>query len=378
MGIFTNWKIVLTGASSGVGHAIAIGLAKEGAQLHLVSRRPEAFKGISAEVGRSSPFIWSYQADLGIDGDLEVLKASLKRGCASIDALIHCAGVISIGEMAEADVKEFDWQYRVNVRAPYVLTQALLPLLKRSHGQVMFINSSVGLIARASVGQYAATKHALKAIADSLREETNSHGIRVLSLFLGRTASPMQARLHEVEGREYHPEDLIQTDDVASIVIHALNMPRTAEVTDISVRPLKKAREHASTLFKGMSEPVEDRVDNPWSHNQNIESIEAMIVRDSDGTIRYWSKEAEIMYGWTPEEAIGIRSHNLFKTQFPLSLTTIEKEVQKKALWQGQLVHRRRDGSLVAVNSCWKLQCNPHTDILSIIEVNAPALSHEG
>lgn len=367
MGIFNKSRIVLTGASSGVGRAIAIGLAKEGAQLHLVSRRPETLEGISAEVGGSSPSIWSYQADLATDGDLEALKASLKRGCASIDALIHSAGVISIGEMAEADVKDLDWQYRVNVRAPYVLTQALLPLLKSNHAQVIFINSSAGLIARASVGQYAATKHALKAIADSLREETNSHGIRVLSLFLGRTASPMQAKLHEAEGREYHPEDLMQPDDVASIIIRALSMPRTAELTDIHLRPLKKAREHASTLPKGketpiMRESVEDCV---------ITDMEAMIVRDTDGTIRYWSKEAEIIYGWKPEEVIGRCTHTLFSTIFPSPLATIEKEVLEKTFWQGQLVHRRQDGSLVAVNSRWNIQRNPQNKSLSVIEINA-------
>ena len=61
-----------------------------------------------------------------------------------------------------------------------------------------------------------------------------------MSIFLGRTASPMQAKVHEIEGREYHPEYLVQTEDVASVVMHALGMPRTVEVTDINLRPLKK------------------------------------------------------------------------------------------------------------------------------------------
>jgi PAS domain S-box-containing protein len=329
-----------------------------------VSRQPKTFEDISAEVGTSSPSIWGYHADLAKDGHLETLKVSLKRECPSIDALIHCAGVLSTGEIADADVKDLDWQYRVNVRAPYVLTQALLPLLKSSHGQVIFINSSAGLIARASVGQYAATKHALKAIADSLREETNSDGVRVLSLFLGRTASPMQARLHEVEGREYRPEDLMQPDDVASIVIHALSMPRTAEVTDINIRPLKKGKE------RPICQSTEDRIVNLASH----QNIEAMIVRDLDGTIRYWSREAEIIYGWTPDEVIGRRSHHVFRTQFPFSLATIEKEVHEKKLWQGQLVHRRRDGSRIAVQSRWHMQRNPRNNSFSVIEVNATTL----
>jgi NADP-dependent 3-hydroxy acid dehydrogenase YdfG len=104
----------------------------------------------------------------------------------------------------------------------------------------VFINSSAGLNARAELAQYAATKHALKAIADSLREEINDDGVRVLSIFLGRTATPMQATVHEMEGREYHPERLMQPEDVATVVINALSLPRSAEVTNIVVRSLAK------------------------------------------------------------------------------------------------------------------------------------------
>ena len=98
-----------------------------------------------------------------------------------------------------------DQHYQTNLRGPYLLTQALLPLLKLRRGQIVFMNSSAGLDARANVAQYAASKHALKAIADSLREEINRDGIRVLSVFPGRTATPMQQQLHVLEGRPYQP-----------------------------------------------------------------------------------------------------------------------------------------------------------------------------
>jgi NADP-dependent 3-hydroxy acid dehydrogenase YdfG len=103
------------------------------------------------------------------------------------------------------------------------------------------MNSSVGVQARRGVGQYAATKHALRAVADSLREEINDRGVRVLSVFLGRTASRMQEAIHQKEGRPYRPETLLQPSDVASMVIAALTLPRTAEVTDIHIRPMSKS-----------------------------------------------------------------------------------------------------------------------------------------
>jgi PAS domain S-box-containing protein len=99
--------------------------------------------------------------------------------------------------------------------------------------------------------------------------------------------------------------------------------------------------------------------------------LEAMIVRDEDGTIRYWSREAQLVYGWTPQEALGARTHNLFKTKFPMSLPKIEKETRESLSWEGQLIHRRRDGSLVTVNSRWTIQRNPQNNSLTIIELNA-------
>ena len=121
----------------------------------------------------------------------------------------------------------------MNVRAPYLLTQSLLPLIIASHGQVVFVNSTAGLHARKGAGQYAATKHALRGLADSLREDVNERGVRVLSVFLGRTASRMEAAVFEREGRPYTPGNLLQPEDVASVIVHALGPPRSAEVTDI-------------------------------------------------------------------------------------------------------------------------------------------------
>jgi NAD(P)-dependent dehydrogenase (short-subunit alcohol dehydrogenase family) len=182
-----------------------------------------------------------YQADLTLDNHIQELATCLKRDLDRLDVLVHSAGVIALGPIERAPIEEFDWQYRVNVRAPYALTQALLPLIKSCQGQVVFINSSVTLVnGRANLSQYSATKHALKAVADSLRDEVNVYGVRVISVYPGRTASPMQEAVREAEGKPYAPADLIQPDDVAALVLGALALPRTAEVTDIAVRPLRK------------------------------------------------------------------------------------------------------------------------------------------
>jgi NADP-dependent 3-hydroxy acid dehydrogenase YdfG len=113
-------------------------------------------------------------------------------------------------------------------------------MLKVRRGQIVFINSSSGLTAKPNSAPYNATKHALKAIADSLRAEVNAFGVRVISVYLGRTASEMQERIHRAEGKPYRPELLLQPEDVAAVIMNALALPRTAEVTDIHIRPMNK------------------------------------------------------------------------------------------------------------------------------------------
>ncbi len=239
MTVFKDQVSVITGASSGIGRAIALGLAAQGSTLCLIGRRIEALEVI-AEATRVMPAsVGCYCADLSLDEQVRALVVQLTE-VGRIDVLIHSAGAIAMGPIESAAVEELDRQYRVNVRAPYLLTQALLPALKRSQGQIVFINSSATLNARATVGQYAATKAALKAIADSLRDEVNVDGVRVLSVYPGRTASPMQAAVHALEGKVYKPERLMQPEDVAAVVINALSLPRSVEVTDINIRPMWK------------------------------------------------------------------------------------------------------------------------------------------
>jgi NADP-dependent 3-hydroxy acid dehydrogenase YdfG len=230
---------VVTGASSGIGRAIALALASTGATVCAVARRRDELE-VTADRSNGAGRFSLYETDLAVDEQLEALTRALLEQEDGVDVLIHCAGTISLGDHETAPIGDLDRQYAANVRAPYLLTQSLLPALCTSGGQIVFINSTVGLEARANVGQFAATQHALKAIADSLREEINPHGVRVVSVYPGRTATPRQAKIHAIEGKPYPPERLMQPEDVASVVLNALTLPRSTELTDVKVRPMLK------------------------------------------------------------------------------------------------------------------------------------------
>jgi NADP-dependent 3-hydroxy acid dehydrogenase YdfG len=236
-----NKVAVVTGASSGIGKAIARALGDEGARVCLVGRRLEKLEEVAGLFRKAAHRPSAHRVDLTRDEDIEAMAKELQRRGRSLDILVHCAGEIHHARHADASIADLDAQYRSNIRGPYLLTKSLLPLIRSSAGDVVFINSTSGLRASARAGQFAATQHAMRAIADSLREEVNANGIRVLSIFPGRTATPRTKTLFHEEGKSYQPDLLMQPEDVAMVVIHALKMPRTAELTEITVRPLLKS-----------------------------------------------------------------------------------------------------------------------------------------
>lgn len=232
-GSLTNQIAVVTGASSGIGKAIALVLGAQGATLCLLGRHVSAL-----EV--PAPRAIKYTVDLSDDTQVRDTAARALKDFGGVDILIHSAGMFIQDRGEAAAPADYDLQHRVNVHAPQLLTEVLLPSLRTRRGQIVFINSSVARNPRANVSQYAATKAALKAFADSLREEINPDGVRVLSVFVGQTATSMQASIYKAQGKEYRPGRLLQPEDVASAVVHALCLPRTAEITEIDIRPLQK------------------------------------------------------------------------------------------------------------------------------------------
>jgi short-subunit dehydrogenase len=228
---------LITGASGGIGAAIALALAEEGSGLLLSGRDADRLDAVAAQAReRGASEVATFAADLADEGALRALAER----AGALDVLVHSIGLFRGGVPSSASVDDLDAQLRVNLRVPYLLTQLLLPGLLERQGQLVFVNSSAGFNpARAHFAAYAASKHGLRAYADALREEVNPHGVRVLTVFPGRTASGMQKEVHRYEGRIYEPVRFLQPEDVAAAVVHALGLPRTAELTDLHLRPMR-------------------------------------------------------------------------------------------------------------------------------------------
>ncbi|MFL6143609.1 MAG: SDR family oxidoreductase [Labedaea sp.] len=231
---------LVTGASGDLGRAIALALGAEGARMCVVGRDEGRLARTTDELRGKDVDVLAVAADLTDSARTDGLAGRIEGELGGLDILVHCAGIYARGAHEDSTVDGMDEQYRANVRAPYQLTKAVLPMLTARRGDVFFVNSTQGTAAAGGLGQFAATQHAMRAVADSLRAEVNPSGVRVTTLHLGRTATSRQQGIFAAEGRPYPPDQLIAPRDVADLVVAAVTLPNRTQLTTLTVWPTRK------------------------------------------------------------------------------------------------------------------------------------------
>lgn len=203
---------LVTGAGSGIGAAVVELLRSRGDEVIALTR-----------------------ADVDLADTSAVQAWAANAGLSSLDSLVHSAGVVDLGPVADFSLEEWQAALAVNLVSPAALTSALLPALRAARGSVVFVNSTAGLNANAQWSSYAASKWGLRAFADSLRAEERS--IRVTTVFPGRTATKMQAAVHAAEGASYDPARWIRPETVAAAIVGVIDQPRDVMVPELVLRP---------------------------------------------------------------------------------------------------------------------------------------------
>ncbi|CAM3840444.1 SDR family oxidoreductase [Deinococcus frigens] len=218
---------LITGASGGIGSALARALAGTHT-LILAGRGGETLDDLCAATG-GRPLV--------LDLTRPDTFADALAGLGRVSNVVHNAGVVELGAVAGQDHGVWTHTLAVNTVAPAELTRLLLPDVRQERGTFVFVNSGAGLSAGAGWGSYAASKFALCALADALRAEETGNGVRVTSVYPGRTATEMQRKVRSQEGAEYAPEEFIDPHTLAATIAFILNAPRDAALTDLTVRP---------------------------------------------------------------------------------------------------------------------------------------------
>jgi short-subunit dehydrogenase len=221
---------LLTGAGSGIGAAVAQTLHDRGDDLVLLARSDER----AAVLAGRFPGARTIVADLADVESVDRIAGIPDR----LDSLLHIAGIVELATVAETSTEHLREQLDVNLVSPLLLTRACLPALRAARGVVVFVNSSAGLQAGTLWAAYGASKYGLRALADALRAEEMGNGVRVTTLFPSRTATPMQEKVHEQEGKTYDSSLWISPETVAATLLHVIDLPPDATIPEVTVRPV--------------------------------------------------------------------------------------------------------------------------------------------
>jgi NADP-dependent 3-hydroxy acid dehydrogenase YdfG len=215
---------LITGASGGIGAAIAAALAPT--HTLLLAGRPSTRLDSVAERLGATTFPLDLTDTDSIESSCEVID--------ELDVLVHNAGVSVPGHVDESHVDEWRATFAVNVFGAVALTLTLLPALRQANGHVVFINSGSGRNVSSGMASYSASKFALRAFADSLRQDEPA--LLVTSVHPGRVDTEMQRELVAYEGGDYDPAKFLRPETVAEVVAQAVATPPDGHIHEVVIR----------------------------------------------------------------------------------------------------------------------------------------------
>ncbi len=216
---------LITGAGGGIGSAIATALAPTHSLL--LAGRPSSHLDAVAQRLKATVC----PLDLTDTGAIRTEADDLDE----LDVLVHNAGVSHPAHVADSSADDWRATFDVNVFGPVALTIALLPVLRRAQGHVVFVNSGAGRTVLPGMASYSASKFALRAFADSLRQDEPA--LRVTTVYPGRVDTEMQRELVAFEGGDYDAARFLRPETVAAVVASAVNTPPDGDVHEIVLRP---------------------------------------------------------------------------------------------------------------------------------------------
>lgn len=226
---------LVTGASRGVGRAIALTLGAAGWRVGVCSRSEEGVAGVLAELREAGIEAAGRAADVAAPDDVAALVAHIERELGPIDTLVNNAGVLHAKPFEEITLTEWDESFATNVRSLYLVTRAVLPGMRsRRTGAIVNVASLSARSGFAGGTAYTASKHAVLGFSRSLMLEVRNEGVRVVTVCPGSIDTEM---IRRQTAFERDPARILRPEDVAATVLHALQLPARALVSEIDIRP---------------------------------------------------------------------------------------------------------------------------------------------
>jgi NADP-dependent 3-hydroxy acid dehydrogenase YdfG len=236
--------VAVTGASSGIGEAVARACVQAGARVALGARREDRITALASELGDAALAI---AVDVSEEDQARAFVERARDELGGLDVLVNNAGVMLLGPIVEAPTDEWRTMIDVNVFGVLYCTHAALPaMLAQGSGTIVNVSSVAGRFARLGSGVYNLTKFGVGAFSESLRQEVTERGVRVVLVEPGAVATELVSHnREEIQGvirstlADVPP---LQASDIANAVLYAIAQPDNVSVNEVLIRPTRQAR----------------------------------------------------------------------------------------------------------------------------------------
>ena len=226
---------LITGGTEGIGRATAFALGRVGYKVGICSRTEAKVRKTVEELKKEGIEAAGAAGDVGHADQSERAAEAIIRQLGEVSVLVNNAGVLIAKPFEELSLDDWDTTMNSNVRSLYLMTRTVLPAMRRRRqGTIVNVASLAGRNGFAGGTAYAASKHAVLGFSRSLMLETRKDNIRVIAICPGSVATSM---MQDQPMLKTDPQKILQPDDVASTIVHAIGLPDRAMVSEIDIRP---------------------------------------------------------------------------------------------------------------------------------------------
>ena len=234
--------VVITGASSGLGEATARLLAKEGAVVVLGARRADRIQALAADLNDNGGKALAMQTDVTDRGQVEALVNAAVEAYGRVDVMVNNAGLMPHSPLERLKVEEWEQMVDVNIKGVlYGIAAALPHMMRQKAGHIINVSSVAGHKVSANGAVYAATKHAVRALSEGLRQEVKPYNIRTTVISPGAVATELPDSISEADVsagiHKFYDEYAVPADSFARVVAFALSQPDDVDINEVLYRP---------------------------------------------------------------------------------------------------------------------------------------------
>jgi NADP-dependent 3-hydroxy acid dehydrogenase YdfG len=239
---------IVTGASSGIGHATSLALAKAGAKVAIAARRTDRLQQLENEIKKNTGQCLVITCDVTKRKDCESLVDAVIKKWGRVDILINNAGIMPLSFLKNLKVDEWEQMIDVNIKGVIFCTAAAIPhMINQNSGHIVNLSSVAGRIVFPAGSVYCATKYAVRAFSEGIRQELSSrHNIRVTTIEPGVVATELTDTITDKSLESFvnfsKTMESLQSEDIANAILFAVESPLHMNVNEILIRPTKQER----------------------------------------------------------------------------------------------------------------------------------------